>query len=246
MGSGDRIATKGKARMKVIGLIGGMSWESTVPYYRLINETIRARLGGLHSAKLVLYSVDFHEIERLQHAEDWQAAGELLAQAARSLEAAGAELLVLCTNTMHKVASQIEAAVRIPLLHIADPTAADIRAAGHSKVGLLGTRFTMEQAFYRDRLRERHGLDVRVPNDADRAIVHRVIYEELCLGQALTASRAEYRRILAALVEQGAEAIILGCTEIGLLVDPSDSAVPLFDTTRIHARAAAEWSVQPD
>jgi aspartate racemase len=229
--------------MKTIGLIGGMSWESTVPYYRLINETVAARLGGLHSARLVLYSVDFHDIERLQHAGDWVAAGELLAQAARSLQAAGADVLVLCTNTMHKVAAQIEAAVRIPLFHIADPTATEIRAAGHTCVGLLGTRFTMEQGFYRDRLAERHGLQVLVPEAGDREIVHRVIYEELCLSQILPASRAEYRRVMAGLVERGAEAIILGCTEICLLVDASDATVPLFDTTGIHARKAAEWAM---
>ena len=229
--------------MKTIGLIGGMSWESTVPYYRLINETVAARLGGLHSARLVLYSVDFHDIERLQHAGDWVAAGELLAQAARSLQAAGADVLVLCTNTMHKVAAQIEAAVSIPLFHIADPTAAEIHAAGLTRVGLLGTRFTMEQGFYRDRLTERHGLQVLVPEAGDREIVHRVIYEELCLGKIVPASRAEYRRVMEDLVAQGAEAIILGCTEIGLLVEAGDSTVPLFDTTGIHARRAAEWSL---
>jgi aspartate racemase len=229
--------------MKTIGLIGGMSWESTVPYYRLINETVAARLGGLHSARLVLYSVDFHDIERLQYAGDWVAAGELLAQAARSLQAAGADVLVLCTNTMHKVAPQIEAAVSIPLFHIADPTATEIRAAGHTCVGLLGTRFTMEQGFYRDRLTERHGLQVLVPEAGDREIVHRVIYEELCLGRVVPASRAEYRRVIAGLAARGAEAIILGCTEIGLLVDAGDASVSLFDTTSIHARKAAEWAL---
>ena len=231
--------------MKVIGLIGGMSWESTVPYYREINETIKARLGGLHSAKLILYSVDFHDIERLQHAGDWEAAGAMLADAARSLQAAGADFLVVCTNTMHKVASHIEAAVDIPLFHIADPTADEIKDAGHSTVGLLGTRFTMEQAFYRDRLRERHGLDVLVPNAQDRDIVHRVIYEELCLGKVVEASRTAYRRIIAELATQGAQAIILGCTEISLLVDQRDSSIPLFDTTTLHARKAAEWALSP-
>ncbi|MBK9675842.1 MAG: aspartate/glutamate racemase family protein [Betaproteobacteria bacterium] len=225
--------------MKVIGLIGGMSWESTVPYYRQINETVRERLGGLHSARLVLYSVDFHDIERLQHAGDWQAAGALLAGAARALQAAGASFLVLCTNTMHNVAPAIEAAVAIPLLHIADPTAAEIKRAGHSTVGLLGTRFTMEQAFYRDRLSERHGLQVVVPGPEDRETVHRIIYQELCLGVVTAESRGAYRRILAKLAAQGAQAIILGCTEISLLVTQQDSAVPLFDTTAIHARAAA-------
>ncbi|MBM7059165.1 aspartate/glutamate racemase family protein [Pseudomonas sp. UL073] len=229
--------------MKVIGLIGGMSWESTLPYYRLVNEAVKERLGGLHSAKLVLYSVDFHEIERLQQSGDWEAAGRLLADAARALQAAGAEFLVLCTNTMHKVAPAIEAAVRIPLLHIADPTAAAIKQAGWQRVGLLGTRFTMEQAFYRERLSERHGLAVLIPDAADRDIVHRIIYEELCLGQVRDESRAEYRRIMAALVEQGAQVIILGCTEIALLVSAADATVPLFDTTRIHAQQAAEYAL---
>lgn len=226
--------------MKTIGLIGGMSWESTVPYYCQINETVKQRLGGLHSARIVLYSVDFHDIERLQLAGDWPAAGAILAGAARALEAAGADLLVLCTNTMHKVAADIEAAVAIPLLHIADPTAAEIRRAGHSVVGLLGTRFTMEQAFYRDRLSERHGLRVVVPAAADRETVHRIIYEELCLGLVQAESRLAYRSIMAQLVAQGAQAIILGCTEISLLVTQDDAAVPLFDTTAIHARAAAQ------
>jgi aspartate racemase len=217
-----------------------MSWESTVPYYRLINETINERLGGLHSAKLVLYSVDFHEIERLQHAGDWDAAGVVLAEAARSLQAAGATFVVLCTNTMHKVAPSIEAAVTIPLLHIADPTAVEIKQAGHSTVGLLGTRFTMEQAFYRDRLRDRHGLRVVVPGPEDREAVHRIIYEELCRGIVTAEARHAYRGIIERLVSQGARAIVLGCTEISLLVDQRDAQVPLFDTTAIHARAAAE------
>lgn len=231
--------------MKTIGLTGGMSWESTVPYYRQINETVRQHLGGLHSAKIILYSVDFHDVEQLQHAGNWEAAGALLADAARALESAGADFLVLCTNTMHKVAPAIEAAVAIPLLHIADPTAAAIKQAGFSTVGLLGTRFTMEQDFYRDRLRERHGLAVLVPPPEDRDIVHRIIYGELCLGQVVQASRDEYGRIMDALVAQGAQAIILGCTEIALLVGQQDASVPLFDTTGIHARAAAERALAP-
>jgi aspartate racemase len=226
--------------LKTIGLIGGMSWESTIPYYRQINESIKDRLGGFHSAKIVLYSVDFHDIERLQHFGDWDAAGAMLAEAARSLEKAGSDFLVLCTNTMHKVAPEIEAAVSIPLLHIADPTAAGIKQAGYKSVGLLGTRFTMEQAFYRDRLSERHGLYVIVPNDDDRNTIHRIIYEELCLGVVLPESRSAYKRIMESLASQGAEAIILGCTEISLLVSQQDSRVPLFDTTAIHAKAAAE------
>jgi aspartate racemase len=229
--------------MKTIGLIGGMSWESTVPYYRQINEAIKTALGGLHSAKIVLYSVDFHDVEQLQQAGDWEAAGELMAAAARALQAAGADFLVLCTNTMHKVVPAIESAVTIPLLHIADPTAEAITRAGYTRVGLLGTRFTMEQAFYRDRLSERHGLQVMIPNPADRDLVHRVIYGELCLGTVSADSRNEYRRIIADLVAQGAQAVILGCTEISLLIGPADSAVPLFDTTAIHARKAAEWAL---
>ena len=229
--------------MKIIGLLGGMSWESTVPYYRIINETVKARLGGLHSAKIVLYSVDFQEIERLQQCGDWQAAGDLLGQAARALSAAGAEFLVLCTNTMHKVAPAIEQAASLPMLHIADATADEIKRAGFSRVGLLGTRFTMEQAFYKDRLSDAHGLTVYVPSQPDRDEVHRIIYDELCLGQLRADSRATYRRIIDSLVDQGAEAVILGCTEIALLIDPSDTRVPLFDTAAIHARKAAEFAL---
>jgi aspartate racemase len=229
--------------MKTIGMIGGMSWESTLPYYRHINEAIKARLGGLHSARLVLYSVDFHEIEQLQRSGDWQRAGALLGEAAVSLERAGAEFLVLCTNTMHKVADAIEQAVGIPLLHIADPTAEAIRASGLQRVGLLGTRFTMEQPFYRERLENRHGIQVLVPDEADRLLVHRVIYEELCLGTVREESRQAYREVIARLVAQGAQAVILGCTEIGLLVGDADAAVPLFDTTLLHARAAADQAL---
>lgn len=231
--------------MKTIGLIGGMSWESTIPYYRLINEAIKERLGGLHSAKIVLYSVDFHEIEQLQRTDDWATAGDQLAVAARKLEAAGADFLVLCTNTMHKVVPAIEAAVSIPLLNVVDATAAQVKAAGFSTVGLLGTRFTMEQAFYADRL-QRHGLHVLTPVQRDRELIHRVIYEELCLGKIVDDSRARYRRVMADLVAQGAQAIILGCTEIALLVDQHDSSVPLFDTTSIHARMAAETALSKD
>ncbi|MES2076068.1 MAG: aspartate/glutamate racemase family protein [Pseudomonadota bacterium] len=230
--------------MKTIGLIGGMSWESTVPYYRLINETIKERLGGLHSARIILYSVDFHDVERLQHAGDWAGAGALLADAARALESAGADFLVLCTNTMHKVGPAIEAAVAIPLFHIADATALAIKqAAAYSVVGLLGTRFTMEQDFYRGRLRERHGLEVLVPEQEERDIIHRIIYHELCLGKIVPDSRVQYRRVMADLAAQGAQAIILGCTEISLLVDQRDASVPLFDTTAIHARKAAELAL---
>jgi aspartate racemase len=229
--------------MKTIGLLGGMSWESTIPYYRIINEVVKERLGGLHSAKIVLYSVDFHEIERLQHSGEWDEAGRLLAKAASALQAAGANFIVLCTNTMHKVSPALESAVSIPLLHIADATAEEIRRAGLRKAGLLGTRFTMEQEFYKDRLRDKHGLDVLIPNDSDRATVHRIIYEELCQGKVLDASLEHYQRIIRSLIDRGVEAIILGCTEISMLVGPKDSSVPLFDTTRIHAQKAAEWAL---
>ena len=228
--------------MRTIGLIGGMSWESTVPYYRVINETVRDRLGGLHSARIILYSVDFHDIEHLQRTNDWPEAGRRLAQAARSLELAGADCIVLCTNTMHRVAPAIEEAVAIPFLHIADPTAEEIRRTGLMRVGLLGTRFTMEQEFYRQRLQDLHGIAVLVPDDADREIVHRAIYDELCVGKILDASRGHYRRIINRLVERGAQAVILGCTEISMLVGTEDSPVPVFDTTRLHARKAAEWA----
>jgi len=232
--------------MKTIGLIGGMSWESTASYYRLINEAVKQRLGGLHSAKLVLCSVDFAEIERMQAAGDWDSSGVLLAGAARALESAGADFLLLCTNTMHKVAPAIQTAVHIPFLHIADATADAIKAAGLSRVGLLGTRFTMEQDFYTGRLRERHGLEVLVPGLPDREVVHRVIYDELCLGHVVDASRGAYRRIIAGLVDRGAEAIVLGCTEISLLVRGDDASVPLFDTTDLHARKAVDWALAED
>ncbi|WP_337243679.1 aspartate/glutamate racemase family protein [Luteimonas sp. gir] len=232
--------------MRTLGLLGGMSWESTIPYYRTINETIKQRLGGLHSARIVLFSVDFHEVERLQHAGQWEAAGALLADAARRLQAAGADGLVLCTNTMHKVAGHIESAVEIPLLHIADPTAEAIKAQGLSRVGLLGTRFTMEQDFYRARLEDRHGLQVLTPAPDDREVVHRVIYDELCLGRVLDASRAAYLAIIDRLVAEGAQAVILGCTEISLLVEPQHvPQVPLFDTTHLHAVHAATWALSP-
>ncbi|SCD27754.1 aspartate racemase [Streptomyces sp. TverLS-915] len=223
--------------MKTIGLIGGMSWESTAEYYRLLNEGVRERLGGLHSAKCVLYSVDFAEIERLQVAGLWEEAGQVLADAARSLRAAGADLLLICTNTMHKVAGQVEAAVDVPLLHLADATASAVRTAGLRRVGLLGTAFTMEQDFYRDRVAG-HGLEVLVPGADDRALVHRVIYEELCLGIIREESRAAYGEVIGRLVAAGAEGVILGCTEIELLVSAEHSPVPVFPTTRLHAAAA--------
>jgi len=232
--------------MKTLGLIGGMSWESTVPYYRMINEHVKQQLGGLHSAKLFLYSVDFYEIEKLQMAGDWQQAGEILGNAANALARAGAEVIVVCTNTMHKVADDIERIGGLPLLHIADATAEKIKGQGLRKIGLLGTRFTMEQDFYRGRLQDIHQIEVVTPDEADRVIVHRIIYEELCLGIVNDASREEYRQIIAKLELQGVEGIILGCTEITLLVGAEDASVPVFDTTAIHALAAAEFSLKDD
>ena len=228
---------------KVIGLIGGMSWESSAEYYRIINELVRARLGGLRSARCLMWSFDFGEIEALQQAGRWNdAAAEMIAAALR-LERGGADFVVICTNTMHRMADQVQAAISLPLLHIADPTAERIKSAGQRKVGLLGTAFTMEQAFYKRRLTERHGLEVLVPGDEDRAVVHRIIYDELIRGRIEPASRQAYREVIARLVERGAEAVILGCTEIMLLVQPEDSIVPLYDTTTIHAAAAVELAL---
>jgi len=229
--------------MKTIGLIGGMSWESSIEYYRIINETVRDRLGGLHSAQSLMYSVEFAEVEALQHRGDWPRLTALMVDAAQRLERGGADFLVLCTNTMHKMADDMQRGVAIPLLHIADATAAEVKGRGLSKVGLLGTRFTMEEDFYRGRLAERHGLEVLIPSEAEREIVDRVIYEELCAGKIVAASREDYRCVMAHLAEQGAQGIVLGCTEIGLLVGDEDSPVPLFDTTRIHAVAAAEYAL---
>ncbi|MFD3437714.1 aspartate/glutamate racemase family protein [Streptomyces sp. NPDC058685] len=229
--------------MRTIGLIGGMSWESSAEYYRLLNEFVRERLGGLHSARCVLHSVDFADIEELQAAGEWERAGEILADAAKGLEAAGAELLLICTNTMHKVAGQVEAAVSVPLLHLGDATADAVRSAGIGRVGLLGTAFTMEQDFYRDRLAG-HGLDVIVPDAEGRALVHRVIYEELCLGVVREESRTAYQEVIAALVAAGAEGVILGCTEIELLIGAGDSPVPVFPTTRLHAQAAVDAALR--
>lgn len=230
--------------MKTIGLIGGMSWESSIEYYRIINEETKKRLGGLHSAKSVMVSVDFAEIETLQHEGRWDEAGQMLAKVAQDVERGGADLLVLCTNTMHKVADEMQASVQIPLLHIADATAQRIKAAGLTRIGLLGTRFTMEQDFYKGRLVEKHGLEVLTPDELEREIVHCVIYDELCLGLIQDESREAYKRIMAGLVERGAQGIILGCTEIELLVHAEDCAVPLFPTTRIHAEAAVEYALK--
>jgi aspartate racemase len=229
--------------MKTIGMIGGMSWESSSEYYRIINETVKAKLGGLHSAKCVMYSVDFSEIEALQHQGNWDKATQLMIEAARHVEAGGADFVIICTNTMHKMADEVQKNIDIPLLHIADATAEVIKARGLHKIGLLGTKFTMEEDFYRGRLVEKHGLDVIIPQADDRAIVHRVIYDELVLGHINPASRVEYQHIIETLIEAGAQGIILGCTEIGLLVKDEDSRAPLFDTTRIHAVKAVEYAL---
>ncbi|MGO4704162.1 aspartate/glutamate racemase family protein [Microvirga sp. 2MCAF38] len=225
---------------KIIGLIGGMSWESSAQYYRIINQEMRERLGGVHSARSLMFSVDFGEIEKLQHKGDWATLTAEMIDAAQRLERGGADFLLICTNTMHRMADEVAERISIPLLHIADPTAEEIKAAGYERVGLLGTAFTMEQDFYKGRLTDKYGLNVLVPNDADRAVVHDIIYRELVAGQVLSTSRAAYRDIIARLVERGAQAIILGCTEIMLLVQPEDSSVPLFDTTTLHAKAAVE------
>lgn len=231
---------------KVIGLIGGLSWESSAEYYRIVNEAVRARRGGLHSARVLMWSFDFAEIEALQASGRWDAATELMIDAARRLERGGADFILIASNTMHRMAADVEAATGIPLVHIADPTAERIKASGVTRVGLLGTAFTMEQDFYKGRLAREHGLDVLVPEDADRADVHRIIYDELVQGRVEPSSREIYRGVMARLVERGAEAIILGCTEIMLLVRPEDSAVPLYDTTTIHAEAAVERALRAD
>ena len=229
--------------MKTIGLLGGMSWESTLFYYRAVNEGVNRALGSLHSAKVAMYSVDFEPIEQLQHAGDWAATAEILSRAAQSIEAAGAEFLVICTNTMHKVAPEIEASIQIPLLHIVDATADVLIEEGTGSVGLLGTAFTMEQDFYKGKLARNYGLDVIVPDAPDREVVHKVIYDELCRGKTSAASRNEFLRIIDALAARGAQSVILGCTEIGMLVGQSDTGVKLLDTTAIHAAKAVEYAL---
>lgn len=229
--------------MKTIGLLGGMSWESTVGYYRAINEGVKHRLGGLHSARIAMYSVDFAPIENLQHEGNWDGTAEILTDAARRIQSAGADFLLICTNTMHKVAPQVEQAIQIPLLHIADATAEVLVQKGIRTVGLLGTAFTMEQAFYKGRLTDHFGLNVLIPGEEDRQIVHRVIYQELCQGKIRSDSKTQYLRIIDALADQGAEAVILGCTEIGMLVKQEDTQVTLLDTTAIHAEKAVEYAL---
>ncbi|MDH7792816.1 aspartate/glutamate racemase family protein [Ochrobactrum sp. AN78] len=229
--------------MKTIGLIGGMSWESSQEYYRIINQEMRARLGGAHSAKSLMWSMDFGEIEQLQHEGKWEELTKLMIEAAQNLEKGGADFILICTNTMHKMAADVESAASIPLIHIADPTAEKIKAAGLTKVGLLGTAFTMEQDFYKGRLVSKHGLEVLVPDDADRKTVHDIIYHELVVGEVRDVSREKYRAIINSLAERGAEAIILGCTEIMLLIGQEDSPAPVFDTTRLHAEAAVDLAL---
>jgi len=231
--------------MKTMGLIGGMSWESTVQYYQIINRTVNRRLGGFHSAKCVLYSVDFAEVELLQHQGKWEDATRLMIEAARSVERAGAEFLVICTNTMHKMAGDVQKKIDIPLLHIADATAETILSRGLRKVALLGTRFTMEEDFYRGRLSARHGLDVIIPTADQRELVHRIIYDELCAGIIKPSSERVYLEVIEGLAGAGAQGIILGCTEIGLLVKQEHSRIPLFDTTVIHAEAAVAYALKP-
>ncbi len=230
--------------MKVLGLIGGMSWESTVIYYQLINRRVRAGMGGLHSSKCLVYSLDFAEIAALQHCGKWDEASVLLCDAAASLKRGGADAIVICTNTMHKLASVVEQHSGLPLLHIADPTADAIKQCGYRRVGLLGTRYTMEQDFYKARLVGQHGLDVLIPDECDRAIVNRVIYDELCIGLIKNESRVAYVEIVRRMQAAGAQCIILGCTEIGMLLTNADVPLPLFDTTVIHAEAAADWAMQ--
>ncbi len=224
--------------MKTIGLIGGMSWESSLEYYRIINEKVKKELGGLHSAQSIMYSVDFEPIKNLQHENNWEELTCIMIDAAKRLEKGGADLIVICTNTMHKMANDVERNINLPLIHIADSTAQAIKAKGLNKIGLLGTKFTMEQDFYKERLNEKHGIEVVIPTDDDREIVHKIIYNELCMGDIKDVSKQEYIRIINHLVKNGAEGIILGCTEIPLLIKQEDVTVPVFDTTTIHAESA--------
>jgi aspartate racemase len=230
--------------MKTIGLVGGMSWESTLEYYRIINETVKERLGGFHSARIVMVSVDFAEIESLQHKGDWDRMAVMLGEAFRAVERGGAEFALLCTNTMHKVFDRIQEAVRIPLVHIVDITGREIKGRGLGRVGLLGTRFTMEQDFYKGKLARDYGLEVLIPDEAERQMIHGILYNELCLGQIKDASRDVFKEIIRRLQGRGAQGIILGCTEIPLVVKPEDSGLPLFDTTALHAKAAVDLAFQ--
>jgi len=230
--------------MKIIGLIGGMSWESTAEYYRIINEAVKEKLGGLHSAKIVMYNVDFEEVEQLQHKGEWDKATNLMIDAAKRVERGGGDFVLICTNTMHKMADDVAANISIPLLHIADATAEKITSLGLKRIGLLGTKFTMEQDFYKGRLKQKFGIDVVIPNEPDREIVHNVIYKELCLGEIKDSSREQVKAIINRLSDNGAQGIILGCTELPLLIKQADYPVPLFDTTIIHAKAAVDYALQ--
>lgn len=230
--------------MKTMGLIGGMSWESSLEYYRIINELVKEKLGGFHSSKCILYSVDFEEVEKLQHQGDWDALTRLMVDAARRLESAGAEFVVICTNTMHKMADEVQGAINIPVLHIVDVTAEAIKGNGQTRVGLLGTKFTMEQDFYKGRLRDKHGLDVLIPSEDERQAVHDILYSELCLGEIKDISKEKFKSVIQNLVDRGAEGVILGCTEIPLIVSQDDYTIPVYDTTRLHAQAAVDFALQ--
>ncbi len=227
-----------------MGLIGGMSWESSLEYYRIINETVKERLGGFHSAKCILYSVDFEEVEKLQHLGDWDELTRLMMDAAQRLERAGADFVMICTNTMHKMADEVQGAIHIPVLHIVDVTAQAIKSNGQTRVGLLGTKFTMEQDFYKGRLRDKHGLDVLIPSSDERQVVHDILYSELCLGEIKELSKGKFKSVIQNLVDRGAQGVILGCTEIPLIVSHDDYEIPVYDTTRLHAQAAVDFAFQ--
>jgi aspartate racemase len=230
--------------MKTIGMIGGMSWESSLEYYRIMNQAVKEKLGGFHSAQCILYSVDFDDVEKLQHQGDWESLTRLMIEAAQRVKKAGADFLVICTNTMHKMADEVQRAIQIPLLHIADVTAGAVKANGQSRVGLLGTKFTMEQDFYKGRLKEIHGLDVLIPEDKERQVIHDILYNELCLGEIKELSREKFQSIIQNLVKRGAQGVILGCTEIPLIVRQEDYEIPLYDTTALHAQAAVDFALQ--
>jgi len=230
--------------MKTIGMIGGMSWESSLEYYRIMNQAVKEKLGGFHSAQCILYSVDFDDVEKMQHQGDWESLTRLMIEAAQSVKKAGADFLVICTNTMHKMADAVQSAVQIPLLHIADVTAEAVKANGQNRVGLLGTKFTMEQDFYRGRLKDLHGIDVLIPGDDERQTIHDILYNELCLGEIKKLSSEKFQTIIQNLVERGAQGVVLGCTEIPLIVRQEDYKIPLYDTTSLHALAAVEFALQ--
>ncbi|MQY61177.1 amino acid racemase [bacterium] len=230
--------------MKTIGMIGGMSWESSLEYYRIMNQAVKEKLGGFHSAPCILYSVDFDDVEKLQHQGDWESLTRLMIEAAQRVKKAGADFLVICTNTMHKMADEVQGAIQIPLLHIADVTAEAVKANGQSQVGLLGTKFTMEQDFYKGRLQEIHGIDVLIPEDKERQVIHDILYNELCFGEIKELSKGKFQSIIQNLVKRGAQGVILGCTEIPLIVRQEDYEIPLYDTTALHSRAAVDFALQ--